>query len=194
MLQTLNGYSITGRIETENDNEWIVELHKDRKYAYAFWALDDTPLEIDMGHSMTIPTRGSGSGTIVSLYGESSGISIPASGELPVTAGESPSYLLLHDDVSIRPGSLDIGSSLNEITLSQAGGCVLFSGFSQHDHGSMIQIYDLQGQLIDQLPVYGKTVVWDGLDAEHTAVPAGLYFAKVSNSKNSNTFTIIIPD
>jgi hypothetical protein len=198
MLNTLNGYSVTQRINTGNPNEWVLEFRKGLKVAYALWTLDGSPGTIDSSHTATIPIPGPNSGELVTMfgdsasqwqktvdveYGSSTDVTIPSSGGFIVSLSECPKYLVLNDDVAVR-GFGKTEYLQKEIRYAVTAHGVAFSGLNK---GAKIRLFDMRGHLIKDLSAEGNETLWNRRNQA-----AGIYVARTKDAALQRTFKVVL--
>ena len=88
MTQTLKGYSITHRIDTGCDGDFILHLRKDDHNAYAFWTMGND-------HETYLPVD-AGEGALVDILGNGHAISWSDKG-LQVALSPNPQYLIIKE-------------------------------------------------------------------------------------------------
>jgi flagellar hook assembly protein FlgD len=76
-------------------------------------------------------------------------------------------------------------------------GDILFAYYTKSDDHVTFEIFNVEGRIIVTLVNEHKTpglheVSWDGKTASGKPVPAGVYFARVRNSRGSDTEKVMI--
>ena len=81
--------------------------------------------------------------------------------------------------------------------LSPKTSTIEFSYYTKHDDHIVFEVFDVQGRpvatLVDEVKAPGiYEVSWNGRNANGGSVPAGVYFARITNGSDSDTEKVMV--
>jgi hypothetical protein len=146
----------------------------------------------DDGVAMLYPN-----GTVAATHGISDGLAHPAISELVVDRGSGTVWALgITEDTqtdtlfSFQSGFAAGGGEIFVFPNPWKAGAtrVPINVFGAPD-GSKVEVYDITGELVRELPTRVQPYLWDTLDSSSNEVPSGVYIIKVDTGDGNQLFT-----
>jgi hypothetical protein len=176
LATTLDGYTIVGRMDAGDAEDFVLILSRRTENALALWTMGES-------HSISLPMEPqTGNVDVTGMLGNTSNLSWTG-GSLETDLTQSPKYILLNDAALVIPAPGKPNSSYRKYGFKLPGQRSIYIAVPPDLQKA--RVINSLGKLVRDIPVTSRTIAWDGKDNTGSGAGPGVYILELLGGKNS---------